>query len=175
LARRWRGPRHGPHRQPGYHMEIRMIPVQGSCEHQWRKEAPAWISPSSTPQPSQLLRLGAEEDAVQGREAWYQVRRFTEAQTHESLCSQESQTVCTKHVHGYEHGRGANENLHDSAGAAREIPRPGSARLFRPGRDNAVRARISDRLPKMLVLIPEKVPDSVFLDHFLSEYFHRSL
>src|SRR2546430_1764135 len=51
------------------------------------------------------------------------------------------------------------------------VPSPGSQRLFllRPWRYYTVGARIGDRLAEMLVLVPEKEADGIFLGHIPAE------
>src|SRR6195256_3219739 len=56
-------------------------------------------------------------------------------------------------------------------------PSPGCQRLFllRPWRYDTVGARIGDRLAEVLVLVPEKEADGIFLGHIPAEQFHRRL
>src|SRR3984893_13567653 len=54
---------------------------------------------------------------------------------------------------------------------------PGCQSLFllRPWRYDTVGARIGDRLAEVLVLVPEKEADGIFLGHIPAEQFHRRL
>src|SRR6185369_1058278 len=54
---------------------------------------------------------------------------------------------------------------------------PGCRSLFslRPWRYDTVGARIGDRLAEVLMLVPEKVADGIFLGHVPAEQFHRRL
>src|SRR4029077_18913644 len=47
--------------------------------------------------------------------------------------------------------------------------------LLRPWRYDTVGARIGDRLAEVLVLVPEKEADGLFLGHIPAEQFHRRL
>src|SRR5205823_14765751 len=57
------------------------------------------------------------------------------------------------------------------------VASPGCQRLFllRPWRYDTVGARIGDRLAEVLVLVPEKEADRIFLGHIPAEQFHRRL
>jgi hypothetical protein len=48
-------------------------------------------------------------------------------------------------------------------------------RLLRPRRNDTVRAGVGDRLPQVLVLVGQDIPDGLFLCKILTEHLDRRL
>ena len=51
----------------------------------------------------------------------------------------------------------------------------GNGRLLRPRRNDAVRARVGNRLSEVFVLVCEEIPDCAFLCHILAKQLDRRL